>query len=156
MREPNTLRTTLIKVSGTSMMRMPLSDTPVPHIIRTSNEAVKGNKGLKRILLATGYSFSGLAAAFKLEAAFRQLLMINFILIPTAFFLDFTIAERALLVCVVFLTLIIEIINSAIEATIDRISLAIHPLSKRAKDMGSAAQLLSLILVVLVWLIILL
>ncbi|HLT05785.1 MAG TPA: diacylglycerol kinase [Pseudomonas sp.] len=111
----------------------------------------KGRTGLGRILNATGYSMAGLKAAFTGEAAFRQLVMINLVLIPLAFWLDVSRAERAVLVGVVFLGLIVEILNSAIEATVDRVSLEIHPLAKRAKDMGSAAQFLALSLIALVW-----
>ncbi|KHL70058.1 MULTISPECIES: diacylglycerol kinase [Pseudomonas] len=112
---------------------------------------LKGRTGLARILNATGYSMAGLKAAFTGEAAFRQLVLINLVLIPLAFWLDVTRAERAILVGVVFLGLIVEILNSAIEAAVDRISLDIHPLAKRAKDMGSAAQFLALSLIALVW-----
>lgn len=85
---------------------------------------------------------------------FRQLLL-NLALIPVAFCLDVDKAERAILIGVVFLSLIVEVLNSAIEATVDRVSLALHPLSKRAKDLGSAAQFLSLTLILLIWLVIL-
>jgi len=119
-------------------------------------EDLKGRTGLTRILNATGYSMAGLKAAFTGEAAFRQLVLLNLVLIPIAFWLDVSRVERAVLVAVVFLGLIVEILNSAIEATVDRISLELHPLAKRAKDMGSAAQFLSLSLIALVWAIILL
>lgn len=114
-------------------------------------EDLKGRTGLTRILNATGYSMAGLKAAFTGEAAFRQLVLLNLVLIPIAFWLDVSRVERAVLVAVVFLGLIVEILNSAIEATVDRISLELHPLAKRAKDMGSAAQFLSLSLIALVW-----
>ena len=122
----------------------------------SSAQDLKGRTGLARILNATGYSMAGLKAAFTGEAAFRQLVLLNVVLIPIAFWLDVSRVERAMLVGVVFLGLIVEILNSAIEATVDRISLELHPLSKRAKDMGSAAQFLSLSLIALVWAIILL
>lgn len=122
----------------------------------SSAQNLKGRTGLVRILNATGYSMAGLKAAFTGEAAFRQLVLLNLVLIPIAFWLDVSRVERAMLVGVVFLGLIVEILNSAIEATVDRISLERHPLSKRAKDMGSAAQFLSLSLITLVWAIILL
>lgn len=120
-----------------------------------TGEALKGRSGIIRIVNAAGYSLSGLKATFTGEAAFRQLLLLNLILIPIAFYLDVGRAERAILIGAVFLSLIVEILNSAIEATVDRVSLAIHPLSKRAKDMGSAAQLLSLSMAALIWLVIL-
>ena len=116
--------------------------------------ALKGQGGLKRIILAMGYSFDGLLVATLEEAAFRQLLLLNIVLIPLACLLDITSLERAMLIMVTAFTLIVELINTAIEAAIDRISLEIHPLSKQAKDMGSAAQLLSLILVAAIWLVI--
>lgn len=113
--------------------------------------ALKGQRGIKRIILAMGYSFDGLLVATLEEAAFRQLLLLNIVLVPLACLLDITPAERAMLIMVTVLTLIVELVNTAIEAAIDRISLEIHPLSKQAKDMGSAAQLLSLILVAAIW-----
>ncbi|WP_397449402.1 diacylglycerol kinase [Pseudomonas sp. NA-150] len=116
----------------------------------------KGQTGLKRILNAAGYSFDGLRAAFKGEAAFRQLVLLNVILIPLAFIFNVSRGERAVLVAVCLLALIVELLNSAIEAAIDRISLDLHPLSKNAKDMGSAAQFVALSMIGLVWAIILL
>ncbi len=117
---------------------------------------LKGKTGIARIFNAFGYSLSGLKLAFKYEAAFRQLFLLNVVLISVAFALEVTAVERILLIASVFLTLIIELFNSAIEAVVDRVSLSIHPLSKQAKDMGSAAQLLGLILVAMTWSIILL
>jgi diacylglycerol kinase (ATP) len=128
---------------------------PLDTGITPSAESLKGQTGMARILKATGYSMAGLKAAFTGEAAFRQLIMLNLILIPVAFYLDVSKAERAILIAVVFLGLIVEILNSAIEATVDRVSLDIHPLAKRAKDMGSGAQFLSLSLIALVWAVIL-
>ncbi len=116
----------------------------------------KGQTGLKRIFNAAGYSLDGLRAAFTGEAAFRQLLLINLLLIPLAFYCDVSRVERALMIAVCLLALIVELLNSAVEAAIDRISLDLHPLSKSAKDMGSAAQLVSLTLIGSVWLVILL
>ncbi|MFJ2364455.1 diacylglycerol kinase [Pseudomonas sp. NPDC087697] len=116
----------------------------------------KGQTGLKRILNAGGYSLDGLRAAFTGEAAFRQLVLLNVILIPVAFLLNVSHVERALLIAVCMLALIVELLNSAVEAAIDRISLERHPLSKNAKDMGSAAQLLALSMIALVWAVILL
>lgn len=113
--------------------------------------ALKGRRGVLRIINAFGYSLAGLGAACKGEAAFRQLLCLNLLLLPLACLLDVSRGERALLLAVPLLALIVELLNSAIEATVDRISLQLHPLSKRAKDMGSAAQLLALLLVAVVW-----
>ena len=90
------------------------------------------------------------------EAAFRQLLALNLVLIPLAFYLQVGRVERAVLIAVCLLALIVELLNSAIEATVDRISLELHPLSKQAKDLGSAAQLVALCLITLVWAVILL
>jgi len=129
-----------------------------PNLFEPSSTAktFKGRTGLDRIAHAAGYSRDGLMAAFRGEAAFRQLVLLNLALIPLAFLLDVNSAERALLILVTMLTLVVELLNSAIEATIDRISLDVHPLSAQAKDMGSAAQLLTLATGGLVWAVILL
>lgn len=111
----------------------------------------KGQTGLKRILNAASYSLDGLSAAFRGEAAFRQLVLLNVILLPAAFVLDVSRGERALMIAVCLLALIVELLNSAVEAAIDRISLERHPLSKNAKDMGSAAQLVALTMIASVW-----
>ncbi|TLP78459.1 diacylglycerol kinase [Pseudomonas nitroreducens] len=111
----------------------------------------KGQTGLKRIFNAAGYSLAGFAAAFKGEAAFRQLVLINLILIPLSFFCDVTRGERALMIAVCLLALIVELLNSAIEAVVDRVSLERHPLSKNAKDMGSAAQFVALTIITVTW-----
>lgn len=116
----------------------------------------KGKSGLRRIVNAAGYSIAGLRAAFVGEAAFRQLLLLNAILIPISFMLDVSRVERALMVAICLLSLVIELFNSAIEAAIDRISLEQHPLSKNAKDMGSAAQMVGMTAIAAVWSIILL
>ena len=115
----------------------------------------KGQSGVRRIVNAAGYSLAGLRAAFIGEAAFRQLLLLNAILIPISFFLSVSPVERALMVAVCLLSLIVELFNSAIEAAIDRISLERHPLSKNAKDMGSAAQMVGMTMIAAVWVIIL-
>jgi diacylglycerol kinase (ATP) len=116
----------------------------------------KGQTGLKRILNAAGYSWDGLRAAFGGEAAFRQLVLLNAVLVPLAFLLEVSRGERAILIAVCLLALIVELLNSAVEAAIDRISLERHPLSKNAKDMGSAAQAVALSMIALVWGVILL
>lgn len=115
----------------------------------------KGQPGLGRVGRAFGFSVAGLRAAFAGEPAFRQLVLLNAVLIPLAFAFDVSRVERALLVIVPMFTLVVELLNSAIEAAVDRISLEIHPLSKNAKDMGSAAQLLSLLVVIVTWALIL-
>jgi len=116
----------------------------------------KGRTGLARIVAAAGYSRDGLLAAFRGEAAFRQLVALNIVLIPLAFFCPVSRGERALMIAACLLSLIVELFNSAIEAVVDRISAEHHPLSKNAKDMGSAAQLVALILIAAVWGVILL
>lgn len=118
--------------------------------------AIPGKRGIARIYHAIGYSFAGLRTAFFGEAAFRQVVLLNAVLVPLAFFVDVSRGERALLVGVCLLALIVELLNSAVEAAIDRISLERHPLSKNAKDMGSAAQLVTLTLITAVWLLVLL
>ncbi|MFV5375804.1 diacylglycerol kinase [Acinetobacter calcoaceticus] len=115
----------------------------------------KGKSGLKRILNATTYSISGFKAAYKNEAAFRQIVLINLILIPISFFLDVTRSEHVLLIIVCLFAMIVELFNSAIEAVVDRVSLEKHQLSKNAKDMGSAAQFVALSIIAITWLIIL-
>ncbi|MFW9605314.1 MAG: diacylglycerol kinase [Pseudomonas sp.] len=111
----------------------------------------KGRTGFKRVINAAGYSRDGLLAAFRGEAAFRQLVLLNVVLIPLAFFLQVSNTERAVLVLVSLLALIVELLNSAIEAVVDRVSLEFHPLSKNAKDMGSAAQFIALTMISAVW-----
>ena len=115
----------------------------------------KGKSGLKRILNATSYSISGFKAAYQNEAAFRQIVLINLVLIPVSFFLDVTRGEHALMIIVCLFAIIVELFNSAIEAVVDRVSLEKHQLSKNAKDMGSAAQFVALSIIVGTWLIIL-
>ncbi len=113
--------------------------------------AKPGNSGLGRILRAAKFSSQGLASAWKNEAAFRQELLLVIVLLPAAVWLGQTALERAVLIGCLFLVLIVELINSAIEAAIDRHGDEIHELSGRAKDMGSAAVLISLLLVAVVW-----
>lgn len=115
----------------------------------------KGKTGIKRILNATQYSLAGFKAAFQHEAAFRQIILINVILIPITFFLDLSRAEQAIMIAVCLLAIIVELFNSAIEAVVDRVSLEKHQLSKNAKDMGSAAQFVALTIIFVTWMIIL-
>ncbi len=110
-----------------------------------------GNTGIRRILRATRFSAQGLAHAIRHEAAFRQELVLTVLLVPAAWWLGQTIIERALLIGVCLLLLIVELLNSAIEAAIDRHGNEYHDLSGQAKDMGSAAVFISLLLVALVW-----
>jgi diacylglycerol kinase (ATP) len=111
----------------------------------------KGRTGLARIMAAAGYSRDGLLAAFRGEAAFRQLVALHAVLIPVSLFCPVSQSGHALMIAACLLSLIVELLNSAIEAVVDRISEESHPLSKNAKDMGSAAQLIALILVAVVW-----
>lgn len=111
----------------------------------------KGKRGLRRVLNALGYSVSGIQAAYRHEDAFRQEIWLALLLIPIALWLPATGTGHALMIASVILVLIIELINSALEATVDRISLDHHELAKRAKDIGSAAVLLALMNVVIVW-----
>ncbi len=111
----------------------------------------KGKTGLKRVWNALFYSLAGFKAAWKHEDAFRQEALLALVLIPLAFILDVAAIGRALMIASVFLVLIVELVNSAIEATVDRISLENHQLAKRAKDIGSAAVLIALVDVLVVW-----
>lgn len=111
----------------------------------------KGKTGLRRVFNAFFYSLDGLRAAFKHEDAFRQEFMLAVALIPAALWFGPTGVGKALMVASILLVLVVELVNSAIEATVDRISLENHHLAKRAKDIGSAAVLLSLINVLAVW-----
>lgn len=121
----------------------------------TQHSPFKGKSGIQRIINATGYSLAGFKAAFIHEAAFRQIILLNAILIPISFFLDVSNAERVIMIAVCLLAIIVELFNSAIEAVVDRVSLERHDLSKNAKDMGSAAQFVALAIIALSWSIIL-
>jgi diacylglycerol kinase (ATP) len=116
----------------------------------------KGKTGLRRMWNALHYSIAGLKAAYACEDAFRQETWLAAILIAVAFFLPVGGVGRAMMIASVLLVLIIELLNSAVEAAIDRIGLENHRLSKRAKDIGSAAVLIALIDVLAVWMSILL
>lgn len=116
----------------------------------------KGKTGLRRIWNALFYSFAGIKAAYRHEDAFRQEVLLAAVLVPVALVLPPTGIGKAMLVGSVLLVLIVELLNSAVEATVDRISLDNHLLAKRAKDIGSAAVLLSLLNAVIVWILVLL
>jgi len=111
----------------------------------------KGRTGLDRIQRALGYSMSGLRAAYKGEDAFRQECWLALVLMPSAFWLGRSWVEVALLLGSVLLVMIVELLSSGIEAAIDRVSFELHDLSKRAKDLASAAVLLSLVLCGGIW-----
>jgi diacylglycerol kinase (ATP) len=121
------------------------------HDAPTGESPHKGKTGLKRVWNALFYSIDGMRAAFRHEDAFRQEVFLAAILIPAAFFTPASGLGKALMMAVVLLVLIVELLNSAIEAAVDRISLENHTLAKRAKDIGSAAVLLALINVPVVW-----
>jgi len=110
-----------------------------------------GNTGFTRIIKAAGYSWAGLKAAFKHEAAFRQELALCLMMIPLGVWLGQTGVERALLIGSLLLVLIVELLNSAIEAVVDRFGGEQHELSGRAKDIGSAAVFIALLNVAIVW-----
>lgn len=112
---------------------------------------LKGKRGIKRIINAAGYSKDGLRAAYRYESAFRQLVWLNGILLVLVFVLDFGPATRMMLIIGSFLSLIVELFNTAIEAAVDHTSTARHELAKRAKDAGSAAQMLALVLLAVLW-----
>ncbi|EGR2284187.1 diacylglycerol kinase [Vibrio parahaemolyticus] len=124
-----------------------------PHQSQESGKP--GNTGVKRIIKATGYSIQGLKAAFKYEAAVRQELALLSIAVILACVVDVGMIERILLIGVVVLVLIVELINSAIEAVVDRIGVERHELSGRAKDIGSAAVMVALAFAAFSWLYIL-
>ena len=111
----------------------------------------KGKTGLQRLWNAFGYSLAGFRAAYKHEDAFRQEALLAVILIPLAVWLPVSLIGKALMIGSVLLVIIVELLNSAVEATVDRISLDSHDLPKRAKDIGSAAVLVSLVNAVVIW-----
>jgi len=116
----------------------------------------KGATGFVRLVNAARYSLEGLATAARHEAAFRQELLLAAVLVPLGLWLGEGGVERALLVGSMLMVLVVELLNSAIEATVDRISLEDHQLAKRAKDLGSAAVMMSLAMLAAVWLLVLL
>ena len=111
---------------------------------------------MNRLAQAFANSMAGLAAAWRHEASVRSLCILALILVPIACIVQVTPTERVLLIGSVLLTIVVELLNSGIEATVDRISLERHELSKRAKDVGSAAVFVSLVLIALTWILILL
>ena len=130
----------------TSKIEVPAVDSP-----DTSESPHKGQRGLRRLFNALFYSLSGLRIAFNHESAFRQEIAIAVVLIPLACFLPAGATERILLIGTVLLLLIVELLNSSVEAAIDRIGFDTHRLSKRAKDLGSAAVFLTLVLLAITW-----
>ena len=111
---------------------------------------LKGKKGLRRLINATGYSMKGLSAAYRNEAAFREEVLLACVLIPCALLLGLPAVETVLLIGSVLLLMLVEILNSAIEAVVDRIG----PVSGRAKDLGSAAVFIAMVILGVTWLLI--
>jgi diacylglycerol kinase (ATP) len=122
---------------------------------RVLESPYKGETGLRRLVNATRNSFAGLAEAIRHEDAFRQELVLAAILIPLALWAGESGVQRALLAGSVVFVLVVELLNSAIEATVDRISFENHRLAKRAKDLGSAAVMLAIATAALVWILVL-
>ena len=112
----------------------------------------KGNRGFARAIHAAKNSWCGLVYAFQEESAFRQELTLIVLLTPVAALLPISLLEKSLLISSLILVLVIELLNSSVEAAIDRISFEHHDLSKRAKDFGSAAVMLALLIALLIWL----
>ena len=122
-----------------------------PQTPETHESPFKGKTGLMRIWNALRYSFAGLSAALRHEDAFRQECLLAAVLIPLALFVPTSGVGKAMLIGSVLLVLLVELLNSAIEATVDRVSLEHHQLAKRAKDIGSAAVLIALVNLAMVW-----
>ncbi|HGM4726193.1 diacylglycerol kinase [Serratia montpellierensis] len=120
-------------------------------LMRAEGMPEKKKKGISRLTYSIRNSWAGVIDAVLTEDAFRQLLVINAILLVVTFALDITKMERLLLIICSFLLLVVELLNTAIETVVDRISLELHPLSKRAKDLGGAAQLVAVVLTIVVW-----
>lgn len=118
---------------------------------RGDSSALKGGRGWRRVMNATRYSIDGLTAAWRHEDAFRQELVLAAVLLPVALWLPLPGAEKALLIGSLLLVLIIELLNTAIEAAVDRDSVEINPLGKRAKDYGSAAVMIALLVAGMTW-----
>ena len=123
--------------------------------LRANTSPYKGTTGVRRLRNALRYSIAGVLAACRHEDAFRVELALAAVLVPVAFAMPVTGVGKALMVLPVLLVLIVELMNSAIEAVTDRVSLECHELAKRAKDMGSAAVMVSLVAVPVTWLLVL-
>ena len=113
--------------------------------------AYSGNTGFTRIIKAAGYSWKGIKAAYKHEAAFRQEAGLALVLIPLAIYVAENATQLALMISSVLLVMLVEILNSAVEAVVDRFGGELHELSGRAKDMASAAVTFALIIMTLIW-----
>jgi diacylglycerol kinase (ATP) len=130
---------------------MPQPKFETPGSDPANESPFKGKTGMRRVWNALGYSLDGLKAAYRCEDAFRQEVWLALILVPLALVLPVPWTQRAAMVAVVLFVLVVELLNSAIEAVVDRVSLESHHLAKRAKDIGSAAVLGSLMMVAVVW-----
>lgn len=128
-------------------MKIDPTNSNQPHI----ESPFKGKTGLRRLFNAFGYSLDGFKAAYKHEDAFRQEVLLAAILIPLALYWEQATLNRALMIGSVLLVLIVELLNSAIEAVVDRVSIERHELAKRAKDIGSAAVFIALANVIAIW-----
>lgn len=130
-----------------------MNDRPPPDLgLEPGQESpFKGKTGLRRVWNALHYSIAGLSEAYRCEDAFRQEVWLAVVLLPIAFLLPVSAVAQGLMAGSVLLVLIVELLNSAVEAVVDRVSLENHRLAKRAKDIGSAAVLMSLLLVLVVW-----
>ena len=117
---------------------------------------MKKRRGVQKIIAALLNSLRGLKFTYQTEAAFIQEIILAILLLPLVFIIDTTSVEKVLLIMPIFVVLIVEVLNSAIERAIDRIGLEYHPLSGQAKDIASGAVLLSLIMMVIIWWIIIL
>jgi diacylglycerol kinase (ATP) len=121
---------------------------PTPDAVESPH---KGQRGLRRLVNALFYSLSGLRLAFHHESAFRQEIVLALVLIPLALIVPAAATDRVLLIGTVLLVMVVELLNSSVEAAVDRIGLDTHRLSKRAKDLGSAAVLIALVLLAVTW-----
>jgi diacylglycerol kinase (ATP) len=127
-----------------------------PEPLAVEESPHKGKTGLRRIANAAGYSLAGLAAAARHESAFRELAALCALAVPAAFWLGHSGVERALMVGALLIALVVELLNAAVEAAVDRVSLENHRFAKRAKDIGSAAVMVALANAAVVWLFIVL
>lgn len=136
------------------MSEFPHPFEPAAREDKARESPFKSTGGPARLVNALRYSMRGLGHAFRKESAFRQELALAVVLVPLALWLSVTPVERVALIGSVLLVLIVELINSSVEAVVDRISLERHELSGRAKDLGSAAVFVALVLCALTWLVI--
>lgn len=135
------------------MTNSPNKNTIQDHTAKDSHaEQMKGKSGIQRVIKAAGYSYDGFAAAYRSEAAFRQVVWMNAVLLVVLCFAPFAVLAKAILLVVSALSIIVELFNTGLEAIVDRVSCDYHPLSKVAKDVGSAAQFVTLLLQTILWL----